>query len=1721
MSYLDRFSIQGLDGDKLQGVVIFGIAIVGFILLSFIVSAIFPAPPGEATPSKDVGIAVATSTPQSITQVAPPIITPTPTITPTVTATPRNYDGWGSGSGGSSGGKSSSHTHTPTPTPTPLPRAQLLSAVKINNSDSSLNLSIMDSLNASNNETLNNISGINVVTRSEVHNICGNETAVGCYYPDNKSIYIGDLQTFNVSTICNNFENTLYHEEGHAIYRSNHSTIDTTETEKYAENYAAIRSPDKCSTEKYKSLNNSKTVNHTIYQLAYANYSYWKMIYPALVDGISPNSIVSATDLPNVTRDYTKYVYANINYTLAVNALNAYMTSDVILTTRPNVICYPIVTYGRNKTTGEYKPFPTTCLPDGWDKVELTPTPTPSLSPSPTVNTTPTINTTVTVTPNISPTVIITPAPKLSSITVSPQDKTITIGKSQQYLAYPIDQYGNSINVAISWENSNDSVGLIDNNGLFESIKAGTTKITARSGVISGSTSITILPNNTNIDKPLISFLWITDAHCGKTNNCSGITEALQKAKNNNIKIMVDTGDLIEEQSQSLDWITLRNNITRCRDILSLNNCYYGLGDHDSEYISTSDWEGIVGHKTRYIVDDDINFPNIRLIFLNTLSDDLNQNTLDWLQLQLNTNKKVILFSHYPLINADDNFKNIIKNKVIAVFSGEKHETSNKTDRNGVKYFNQSAMRDGYYSFVDVKSNEIEITQYSINSSQKVIPPPSSPPNQDIINRVNAISIINTDPQLYPYVRNALLNTDLGTLNNITSVKITSVDEISNVCHMPAKGCYDFLEKYVEGDIYVKPSRIYVGDLNTLDYYSPIDNDGYYYPCDTFENTLYHEIGHANDLSYNSIEGDGFIEYTQHPDELYANNYANNKSPSRCYDNTFRDLLRKLFRANTSEENDITANEIYDYISQTVISTKDYNSSSLNSLEVPIPELEEIPPPPKLLFLLPELPIVPIITPNITPNITSIPEILPEVQLPPTHTIAVVGNTVSASDTNGIQTSLGTFNEVLLATATSGNRLFIKNGAYSLSQIHLPDNVFIECESNNAVIKTQGSDSIIYLNSDSAIKGCTFDGHNKPIYVKDNVVNWRIEGNNFINAKIAVHVENLTSDPLPTSGYGIITNNKGIGSKLTTLQGTRNIIVSNNVFRNLNGNTEFADFNYNVHFVTFENNSFINDFGYSIDQEMIDMVGGNSQTNSENIIRNNTIIGNFQSGIRPAKSAINNIIENNIIEYKPGGVIHEANIYLYGDTSQYSTPQYNTIRNNILKGGKYGIVLSGADNNNIYGNNISGMQYGIGLVKDTIYGANDAPKNNYVWNNNIYNVDYGIYLSNSPNNAISNNIISSWIKDIEGQKNDIPIPSTTPPIIIPENTPIPIATPITPIVISTPIPSGSCYNVPNGIPSDMRKYVGKTACISCGHHNPISSSWTPCNNPTPQPTISYTPSQPSTPIDSPTIAYFGDVEPASSSDASDLTSDLNQVIPLSPTGKVDAVFFMGDMTKSSGTFKYTLQALDASNLKDIPAFFVIGNHEADSMGSSNPLIQSKYASSVVPMNYFISDKSKNTYSIDIGNMHVININEYWDNKDGDVTTPLYDWIDSEIKPNSYNIVVGHEPLYPKSPENKADKHVGNSLDANKANRDRLQELFVSKGVDIFLAGHIHYASIQNIDSQGVYEGVTGTIGSGINQGEDKFATITYTYSNSNGLVLTQKKDIVNPKITTYNIIKSN
>ena len=230
---------------------------------------------------------------------------------------------------------------------------------------------------------------------------------------------------------------------------------------------------------------------------------------------------------------------------------------------------------------------------------------------------------------------------------------------------------------------------------------------------------------------------------------------------------------------------------------------------------------------------------------------------------------------------------------------------------------------------------------------------------------------------------------------------------------------------------------------------------------------------------------------------------------------------------------------------------------------------------------------------------------------------------------------------------------------------------------------------------------------------------------------------------------------------------------------------------------------------------------------------------------------------------------------------------------------------------------------------------------------------------------------------------------------------------------------------------------------------------------------------------------------------------------------------IGDMDRIAQTQK----AYAASNVKDIPVFFVMGNHEIDQGDAA--AVRAMYSSLKITPIPGPTGTDKTTYSLNIGDIHIVNMNEYWDGANNDaywkyggkeggyIPTALSNWLYTDLsKTSNWKIVVGHEPLYPKK------RHVGDSLDANTANRDKLQNLFVSKNVDVFVGAHTHYATVNTVG--GVYHVDAGVSGQKTVDGEDPYASFFYTHIDNNGkLVLTWKHDNSNswsnPTVKTYTI----
>ncbi|VVB96495.1 Concanavalin A-like lectin/glucanases superfamily protein [uncultured archaeon] len=81
----------------------------------------------------------------------------------------------------------------------------------------------------------------------------------------------------------------------------------------------------------------------------------------------------------------------------------------------------------------------------------------------------------------------------LTTITVSPSSASVAKGSTQTFIASPKDQFGNPVAATVTWTSSNISVGTITSGGLFTAISAGTTTITAASGVINGTAATTVI----------------------------------------------------------------------------------------------------------------------------------------------------------------------------------------------------------------------------------------------------------------------------------------------------------------------------------------------------------------------------------------------------------------------------------------------------------------------------------------------------------------------------------------------------------------------------------------------------------------------------------------------------------------------------------------------------------------------------------------------------------------------------------------------------------------------------------------------------------------------------------------------------------------------------------------------------------------------------------------------------------------------------------------------------------------------------------------------------------------------------------------------------------------------------------------------------------------------------------------------------------------------------
>lgn len=178
-------------------------------------------------------------------------------------------------------------------------------------------------------------------------------------------------------------------------------------------------------------------------------------------------------------------------------------------------------------------------------------------------------------------------------------------------------------------------------------------------------------------------------------------------------------------------------------------------------------------------------------------------------------------------------------------------------------------------------------------------------------------------------------------------------------------------------------------------------------------------------------------------------------------------------------------------------------------------------------------------------------------------------------------------------------------------------------------------------------------------------------------------------------------------------------------------------------------------------------------------------------------------------------------------------------------------------------------------------------------------------------------------------------------------------------------------------------------------------------------------------------------------------------------GKGDFMVSAGDIKPPAGVYS-TIKTFIS---KDYPWYPVAGNHEIDSEPSITWLREYNENGNTLPhvVQTGPPGTEETTYSFNYENAHFVILNQYYDGTsdtatDGDITDPLYNWLEKDLKENTKPVVFvfGHEPAYPQpDKENGRKRHELDSLNKYPENRDRFWELLAASGIAAYVCGHTH------------------------------------------------------------------
>ncbi|RZN15435.1 MAG: hypothetical protein EF812_02480 [Methanosarcinales archaeon] len=107
--------------------------------------------------------------------------------------------------------------------------------------------------------------------------------------------------------------------------------------------------------------------------------------------------------------------------------------------------------------------------------------------------------------------------PKLSSIEISPVEVTLNVSGTRQFTATGYDQYGTEIpNIIFVWASDNETVGKINDSGLFTALSAGNVTIMAENGTVNKTVDATVknsvpastpIPSPTHLPEPVLTII--------------------------------------------------------------------------------------------------------------------------------------------------------------------------------------------------------------------------------------------------------------------------------------------------------------------------------------------------------------------------------------------------------------------------------------------------------------------------------------------------------------------------------------------------------------------------------------------------------------------------------------------------------------------------------------------------------------------------------------------------------------------------------------------------------------------------------------------------------------------------------------------------------------------------------------------------------------------------------------------------------------------------------------------------------------------------------------------------------------------------------------------------------------------------------------------------------------------------------------------------------------